>query len=215
MPPFLDDQTNTTIRGDIALPAVEPTRCNHTSRGTLTDRFKNAWKLGVEGIITAARVLIQANDELPHGEWLDWLENDLHLHPRKAQMLMLIARHPVLSNANHWYAFPRSWRTLYELTALCRPRQNPRHMLDLIASGKINPFMTREDAQALVTGKKQDDGKLILSADLARVMRLLSKLTTGQVIENLRADPGNNTPDTLNKFGRRLVTIAKQWRELD
>jgi hypothetical protein len=193
----------------------EPIRTNHTSRGTLTERFKNAWKLGVEGIISAGRVLIQANDELPHGEWLDWLENDLHLHPRKAQMLMLIARHPVLSNAYHWYAFPPSWRTLYELTQLCRPKQNPQRMLDLITSGKINPFMTREDAQALVTGKKQEDGKLILSAELARVMRQLDQLTTAQAITNLQADPGSNTPATLNKFGRRLLNIAKQWRELD
>jgi hypothetical protein len=155
-------------------------------------------------------VLIQANDELPHGEWLEWLENDLHLHPRKAQMLMLIARHPVLSNAYHWYAFPASWRTLYELTQLCRPKQNPQRMLDLIASGQINPFMTREDAQALVTGRKQDDGKLILSAELARVVRLFDRLTDGEAKANLQADPGSITKANVRAFCRRLHSITEQ-----
>jgi hypothetical protein len=171
--------------------------------------------MGVTGIIKAGQVLLAGKEQLEHGEFLDWLRRDLKLHERKAQMLMLVARHPVLSNANHASHLPASWTTLYELTHLCRPAQSPAHMLALIESGQINPFMTREEASALLTGRKQDDGKLILSADLARVMRLLNKLTTGQVIENLRADPGSNTPDTLNKFGRRLVAIAKQWRELD
>ena len=133
----------------------------------------------------------------------------------KAERLMLIARHPVLSNSAHWADLPPSWRTLYELTHLCRPGQSPQRMLDLIRSGEINAFMTREDAQALLTGRKQDAGEQILSADLARVIRLLDQLTIEQAIDNLRSDPGNHTPASLSQLGRKLLTLAKQWRATD
>jgi hypothetical protein len=184
---------------------------NTLTRGALTKRFKTAWKMGVTGIIKAGQVLLTGKEQLDHGEFLDWLRKDLHLHERKAQMLMLIARHPVLSNAKFVSHLPASWGTLYELTHLCRPNQNPQRMLDLIASGQINPFMTREDAQALLTGRKQDPEQLILAADLTRVMRRLDRLTTEQAIANLQTDPGSTTPDIVNKFGHRLVNIAKQW----
>jgi hypothetical protein len=186
---------------------------NTLSRGTLTRRFKAAWTMGVTGIIKAGQVLLTGKEQLDHGEFLDWLHDDLNLHERKAQMLMLVSRHPVLSNAKFVSYLPASWGTLYELTHLCRPGQSPARMLSLIQSGQINPFMTREDAQQLLTGRKQDPEQLILAADLTRVMRRLDKLTTDQAIANLQTDPGSTTPDIVNKFGRRLVAIAKQWRE--
>lgn len=121
----------------------------------LTARFRNALKKSVEGIIEAGRVLIEAKNELEHGQFIDWVERDLRfgaaqesdrkLSLRKAQMLMFVAKNEVISNANHWFAFPPSWRTLWELSQI-RPKQR---LLDFIASGKINPGMTREEAVAL------------------------------------------------------------------
>jgi hypothetical protein len=64
---------------------------------------------------------------------------------RKAQILMFLARNEVISDANHWYAFPPSWRTLWELTQI-RPKQR---LLELIANGAVNSAMTREEAVAL------------------------------------------------------------------
>jgi hypothetical protein len=63
-------------------------------------------------------------------------------------MLMDLARNEVLSNANHWFAFPPSPRTLYELTQI-RPAQR---LEKLIAEGKVNAGMTREEAIALREG---------------------------------------------------------------
>ncbi len=62
-----------------------------------------------------------------------------------AEMLMFLARNEVISNPCHWHDFPPSPRTLWELTQI-HPKQR---LLDLIASGKINPGMTREEAVAL------------------------------------------------------------------
>ncbi len=128
----------------------------------LTARFRNALKKSVEGIIEAGRVLIEAKSELEHGQFIDWVERDLRfgagqesdrrLSLRKAQMLMFVAKNEVISNANHWFAFPPSWRTLWELSQI-RPKQR---LLHFIASGEINPGMTREEAVALRHGTSQE-----------------------------------------------------------
>jgi hypothetical protein len=107
-------------------------------------------------------VLIEAKKELEHGQFIDWVERDLRfgtgqdgdrgLSLRKAQMLMFVAKNEMISNTNHWFAFPPSWRTLWELSQI-----RPKHrLLDLIANGKINPGMTREEAVALRRGPSQD-----------------------------------------------------------
>jgi hypothetical protein len=121
----------------------------------LTARFRNALKKSVEGIIEAGRVLIEAKNELEHGQFIDWVVNDLRFgirkdggRPadlRKAQMLMFLARNEVISNACHWHAFPPSLRTLWELTQI-RPKQR---LIDLIENGTVNSGMTREETVAL------------------------------------------------------------------
>jgi hypothetical protein len=134
---------------------------NPDSRGTreklrvLTARFRNALKKSVEGIIEAGRVLIEAKNELEHGQFTDWVVRELRFGSRKdgsreadlrkAEMLMFLARNEVISNPCHWHAFPPSPRTLWELTQI-RPKQR---LLELIANGTINSGMTREDAVAL------------------------------------------------------------------
>jgi hypothetical protein len=180
-----------------------------------TAAFRNAFKLGVEGIIKAGKVLIAAKEgpqKLPHGRFLQWLENDLHLGERKvaarkAQMLMVVAKHTVLSNANHWYAFPPSWRTLYVLSHI-----RPRRMLELIASGKIYCGMTREEAERLFSGRAQDTGKLILSADIARVQRHSARLAIADAVRELHDDPGSITPDNLDQLAQWLTQLATALR---
>ena len=94
---------------------------NHQNQRKLsifTTRFRNALKKSVEGIIEAGRVLIEAKNELEHGQFIDWVVRELRFGTRKdgsrpadlrkAQILMFLARNEVISNANHWYAFPPS-----------------------------------------------------------------------------------------------------------
>ena len=121
----------------------------------LTARFRNALRKSVEGIIEAGRVLIEAKNELEHGQLIDWVVRDLHLgtrkdgnrepHLRKAEMLMFLARNEIISNSCHWHDFPPLPCTLWELTQI-RPKQRLR---ELIANGTINSGMTREEAVAL------------------------------------------------------------------
>ena len=126
---------------------------NKTKLSELTARFRNALKRSVEGIIEAGRVLIEAKNELEHGQFIDWVVNELRTRKarvrdadiRKAELLMFLARNEVISKSCHWHDFPPSPRTLWELTQI-RPKQR---LLDLIADGTINPGMTREEAIAL------------------------------------------------------------------
>jgi hypothetical protein len=156
------DRTSTNA----ALIESRPSRKTSTQRlqnrrpsedrlGVLTARFRNALKKSVEGIIEAGRVLIEAKNELEHGQFIDWVVRELRFGTRKdesrpadlrkAQILMFLARNEVISNASHWHAFPPSSRTLWELTQI-RPKQR---LLELIANGMINSGMTREEAVAL------------------------------------------------------------------
>jgi hypothetical protein len=124
----------------------------------LTARFRNALKKSVEGIVEAGRVLIEAKSELEHGQFIDWVVNELRFGTRKvgvrdadirkAELLMFLARNEVISKSCHWHDFPPSPRTLWELTQI-RPKQR---LLELIANGTINSGMTREEAIALRQG---------------------------------------------------------------
>src|ERR1700732_3323991 len=69
-------------------------------------------------IIKTGRDLIEAKNELGHGEFSKMLEEYFPLGERTAQQLMEIARNPVLANPTHVSHLPAHWGTLYELTKL-------------------------------------------------------------------------------------------------
>ena len=112
-------------------------------------------------------MLIEAKNELEHGQFIDWVVNDLRFgirkdgsRPadlRKAQMLMFLARNEVISNACHWHAFPPSLRTLWELTQI-RPKQR---LIELIANGDYQP---RHDARGSRRSQAQDLARAITNA---------------------------------------------------
>jgi hypothetical protein len=123
------------------------------SLGALTVRFRNALKKGVEGIIEAGRVVVEAKETLDYGQYTDWVVGELRFGEpkvalRKAAMLRYLAENEVISKSCHWHALPPSPRTLWELTQI-RPTQR---LLKLIANGKVNSGMTREEAVDLREG---------------------------------------------------------------
>jgi hypothetical protein len=198
------------------MPAAAPPQLtvvagsNTTPRSVLTQRFKAALTQSVGGIIEAGKVLLDGKAQLKHGEFLDWLVNELPLGGnsgvRSAQMLMVVAAHPVLANANHWFAFPPSWRTLYELARL-RPQSR---LLKLIDDGTIHPGISREQAMTLNNGKPQPLPEFIVAAAL---QRQFAKLSDAEALNELRSDPGALTPDTLKQFAQRLATLANLWEQ--
>jgi hypothetical protein len=119
-----------------------------------------------EHVLHAGDTLIKAKGKLPHGEWGRMFKD----HPqavarpipfgaRTGQMLMQVAEHPILSDANHGSLLPRSWRTLYELSRLPEPV-----LVKAIADGKIHPGLER-NAVAALTHQYQSHEAAVVSTD--------------------------------------------------
>ena len=98
------------------------------------------WRKAVESIIETGGLLIAAKEQLHHGEFQKMIQEKLPFGPRTAQMLMTIAKHPVIGNAKYVSHLPPSWGALYDLTML--PHQE---LLGLIEDGYITPETQRSD----------------------------------------------------------------------
>lgn len=103
----------------------------------------------VAAFVATGRLLIEAKDALPHGEFEAMVNADLPFKTRAAEMFMAIASNSVLSKAQHVALLPPSWGTLYELSRLPEKR-----LLAAIESGEVTPEMERGEAQALLPGAK-------------------------------------------------------------
>ena len=158
-------------------------RKNSNDLSALTQRFRDALKKSVAGIIEAGRVLIEAKKKLPRGQFTNWVVRELRFGTRKdgsreadlrkAEMLMLLARNEVISNPCHWHALPPSPRTLYELTQVS-PAQR---LLKLIEKGKVHAATTREEAIAFQPkSKRSSKGELRLPRQIATLVDVCIRL---------------------------------------
>src|SRR5262249_46376721 len=100
---------------------------------------------GLGDFLSAGRVLLQAKEQLEHGEFTKQVLTRTRCGPRIAQMLMSVAKHPLTSQGNEPGSFlPPSWRTLYELS-----RIEPEKLQEAIDDGLISPSMSRTEAIGL------------------------------------------------------------------
>lgn len=95
----------------------------------------------VAEVIETGRALQRAKAGLLHGSWLPFVDR-LPFSERSAQMLMAIADHPDLANANHGADLPASWRTLSVLSQLPAGEIPTR-----IIAGEITPELDRSTAE--------------------------------------------------------------------
>jgi hypothetical protein len=215
----------------LALPGLAD-----STRLVLTARFRAAQGKGIASIIEMGDVLLEGKTgkqrvagglfvdggkRLPHGAFTPWvyellaakvelskveLRKAKKVALRKADLLMLLAQHPVISESCHWHAFPVSPRTLYEIS-LIRPK---KRLLEFIANGDIHPGLTREEAVALRGGRRHDSGKFILSAALGHLILKSRNFSDSDAVHELHTT-ATFTPPELKAFGQRLVKLAKQW----
>jgi N6-adenosine-specific RNA methylase IME4 len=111
------------------------------------ERITACWRQSVDGIFATGRLLAEAKEALPHGEFRAMCADKLPFKPRMVQMLMAIAKDARLSNAQYVAHLPPSWGTLYDLTRLDDAALDAR-----ILDGTINPAMERK---AVATTVKQ------------------------------------------------------------
>jgi hypothetical protein len=132
-------------------PEPTPTIINLRPRHEFVQSIMTQLRNNVAGIFAIGRLLIEAKDELPHGEFGWMIHKELPFGARMAQMYMKIAANRVLSNANHISHLPASVSTLYEFTKL------PDELLaNLFRRGKITPDVERQYVEHFVKEWKRD-----------------------------------------------------------
>jgi hypothetical protein len=110
----------------------------------LVVRFNTAWRQTVESIIESGRILIEAKRKVGHGNWMPFLEK-IKLDNRKANYLMEIAEHTVLSNLKHAANLPRCWYTLARMAQF-----EPSELEELLDKGTIDSQTERNEVEALL-----------------------------------------------------------------
>jgi Protein of unknown function (DUF3102) len=117
------------------------TRGKRLTRKQHAALINEAWQSSVTGILETGRRLIEAKDDLEHGEWQIMFERkEVAVGLKTAQRLMKISNDERLSKGAHVHLLPQSWGTLYELTKL------PDDVFEAkIEDGTINPEMQRKD----------------------------------------------------------------------
>ena len=97
-------------------------------------------------IIAGAKKLIEAKAALKRSKGsFGALVEELGLDQDKAERLMKIARHPVLSDSAHARNLPLSWMTLFTLSKIPAAA-----LAQLIEDGSIHPGLERKAAERLV-----------------------------------------------------------------
>ncbi len=91
------------------------------------------------------RELLQAKQALPHGEFQRMVERELPFSRQTAWRYMSIASAEHLNKLRNAQLLPSSWYTLSILQGI-----DSSAFDKAVASGKINPEMTRAEAEALV-----------------------------------------------------------------
>lgn len=123
--------------------------------------FERASQDAVEAAIELGRELLEAKENLGHGQFLrmfsdhaDPIAEALPFGRIWAQKLMNVAKSPTLTNENHGYHLPRSVWTLAELSRL-----DDSDLQTAIEVGAVHPKITRSQAKALVSDRLAETRK--------------------------------------------------------
>jgi uncharacterized small protein (DUF1192 family) len=117
---------------------------NTRDRAAFVTQWRDLDRNDVETVLKRGQLLIDAKDELKHGQFEDMVKTDFKISPQAGRMLMKVARHVILSNRNHGCDLPNSWRTLYDLTKL-----PDELLLECLKDGRVHARMERKDVTAL------------------------------------------------------------------
>jgi hypothetical protein len=143
-------------------------------------RFATAWKRRAETVIACGKIYLEAKEALPHGEFgkfTDLLQEKLRVSTRIAQMLMKIAKHPVLSKTKFFSVLPGSYVTLHAMTSL------PDDLLEqMLVDGMINSGTSRARVEELKEeAEREEDAKIYWHRDMRDA---LDAITAAMIRDN-------------------------------
>lgn len=173
---------------------------NRHPRSHWVERISAAWSNQLEDIFQTGNLIEAAKAELPHGEYLKMVKDELPFSRSAASILMQIADNDNLRNGEHIHHLPVSWGTLYELTKLTDEQFDAA-----ITNGMIHPKMTRKDAKALRGEPEPKPEKPPTEKCVASVRRA--------VMSTLKQIPPEEWKNLLRKLRATIDEIDEQ--ELD
>jgi hypothetical protein len=130
-----------TRSGDSAPTTARTVRRSRQEHAMLINA---AWQKSVEGILETGKHLIEAKEELAHGEFENMIEDDLLFSSSMARKLMKIGRNRVLVNREYIHALPPHWPALYELTFI-----NDERLKELIENFLVHSGLDQKEAHGL------------------------------------------------------------------
>jgi N6-adenosine-specific RNA methylase IME4 len=104
----------------------------------------------VEGYFQLGRDLLHAKEELPHGEFIKMVNEDLEMDRHVANMFMRITRSEMVGNAHH--LLPADYTTINKLTRL------PAEIFQrLVEDGTICPQLLRKDVNRIIRAVRKEE----------------------------------------------------------
>ncbi|MGZ5228033.1 MAG: DUF3102 domain-containing protein [Burkholderiales bacterium] len=189
------------------------------TRAQWAAEIRAAHKQSIEGILKMGRTLIAAKKALEHGAFQKMIDHDLPFDASTAQRLMKIGRDPRIANAARVQLLPMAWGTLYELTKL-----PGAEFKQAVASGAINPAMTREQARTVRVNVSHRDvviaapytvrpiyrnaGPTVTEQDDEPPMRLVASATQAEPITDVPLPPPDVTSLALAQIERLVGVLA-------
>jgi hypothetical protein len=148
-------------------------------------KILDAHRRSLGGIIDIGNTLIEAKDDLGHGEWLPMVDNDLPYGRKVAEQYMRVARHPRTSNSSNWTILPPILSTLVEIIKLSDEEFEKRKK-----DGTIHQEMTCKDVTSRIkphNPPKLPSGETLLDEFVTLVRELKQSMEAGDItVDDIR-----------------------------
>lgn len=164
---------------------------------TITGEILEAKRAGGEAILTIGRCLIEAKEQLPHGEWLPWLNERVEFSERQARRFMQLYREcsnrPALADLGATKAL-----ALLALPADERERFVEEHNVVDMTSRQLQQAIKERDEARVAAEHAQADAAAAeqARAKMADDMRLLNARLEKELAE-LKARPVDVAVETV------------------
>ena len=169
----------------------------------ITGEIRDAQRKGGEAILTIGRCLIEAKEQLPHGEWLPWLSEQVGYAEKTAQNFMRLARE--FSNPQA-LADLGATKALALLALPAEEREQfvaEHNVVDMTSRQLQQAIRERDEARAAATAAEEARAKI--EADRAMTKDTLRALLD----EKLRTDQDvNRLQQELEELRSRPVDVA-------
>jgi Protein of unknown function (DUF3102) len=165
------------------------------------------------GGIAVGKLLIDAKDKLPHGEFTEMVDCDLPFGPRTAERLMVVARNEVLSNPTYSSVLPGTWTVLHELALVDEELDAPGTLEAWVKQGFIHRGIKGREVEKLVeheralkdeAGKREAEDRPKPHVDYVEYLKSLE--TDEEVLNAL-----NRLCEDVNDFFSRELSV--KWAE--